>query len=119
LEAKINVTTNIRCNGQDYASAEEMPPDIRRAYEQAMASMKDSGGVQGSKTSTRIILNGKDYASVEEMPLDVRQLYERAICSVAATGDKSVSRSALRTILFLISLFWFAILLVWLVAARG
>jgi hypothetical protein len=119
LETKITVTTKIRCNGQDYASGEEMPADVRRAYEQAMASLKISGGVQGGRSSTKILLNGMEYGSVEEMPTDVRQLYERAICSVAANGATgSGNRSTARTVLFLISLLGLGAL-AWLIAVRG
>ncbi len=118
METKIKVTTKIRCNGQEYASGEDMPADVRRAYEQAMASLKDSSGVQGGKT-TKILLNGREYGSAEEMPTDVRQLYERAIGSVAANGGAgSGNRSGSRTVLFLISLLGLAAL-AGLVAVRG
>ena len=118
METKIKVTTKIRCNGQDYASSEDMPTDVRRAYEEAMTSLKDSGGVQAGKAK-KVILNGREYGSVEEMPDDVRQLYERAIGSVADNGSTgSRNRSGSKTILFLIALSGLAAL-AWLVAVRG
>ncbi len=119
METMIKVTTKVRCNGQDFVGVEEMPADVRRAYEQAMASLEDSGGVQGGKTSTKIILNGREYGGVDELPTDVRQLYERAIGSVAANGDTgSGARLARGTILLLISLLGLAAL-AWFVGVHG
>lgn len=115
METKIKVTTKFRCKGQDYESIEEMPSDLRGACEQAIASLKDSGEVQGGN-STRVILNGTTYESVEELPADVRQLYERAIGSI---GGKRGNPWAPRAIAVLISLLGLVALAASLLAARG
>lgn len=39
MSFKVNVKTTIRINGQEYASVDEMPEDIRKQYEQIMMSM--------------------------------------------------------------------------------
>jgi hypothetical protein len=75
------MTTRIMFNGQEYASAEAMPEDVRKVYQQALAQLADAGhsgipdvlerggagnviGIQNSS----ITVNGKTYGSVAEMP---------------------------------------------------
>jgi hypothetical protein len=78
-------------NGVEYASAEDMPPDVRYAYEQVMVRLpdKDGDGVpdafQGAapnsirvETHSRYVVNGREYRSPDEMPPDARALYESA-----------------------------------------
>ena len=102
-------------DGKTYSSVNEMPPDVRAKYEQAMKSLKDknrngfpdqpesvnilkdqdgngipdifegTSSIQISTTNTRIVVNGKDYGSIEELPPDVRAKYEQAI----GTMDKN------------------------------
>ena len=36
------MTTRIMFNGQEYASAEAMPADVRKVYEQALAQLADA-----------------------------------------------------------------------------
>ena len=76
-------------NGREYASVNEMPPDVRQAYERTMRIFADSdgngvpdvleglGGNTASTTMSKIVVNGREYASVDEMPSDARQVYER------------------------------------------
>lgn len=76
-------------NGHEYASVNEMPSDLRQAYERAMKALADSDGdgvpdviehLSGdtvSTTTSKIVVNGREYASVDDMPHDVRQVYER------------------------------------------
>ena len=96
-------------DGKTYNSVDEMPPDVRQKYEQAMKSLKDEkrngfpdqfesvsilkdqdgNGIpdifegntttQISTTSTRIVVNGKEYGSIEELPPDARIRYEQAM----------------------------------------
>src|SRR5438552_1207421 len=69
---KINVKTRIKYKGQEYSNMEDLPPEARSAYENAMA-----GG--GTSVSTKIVFNGQEYASVEQMPAAEHQLYEDAL----------------------------------------
>jgi RNase P/RNase MRP subunit p29 len=76
-------------NGREYSSADDMPPDVREAFERTMRLTADSDrngvpdvfeGRDGNVTSVtrqKIVVNGREYGSVEEMPPDVRQAYER------------------------------------------
>lgn len=69
----MNVKTRIKYKGQEYSSVEELPPEVRAAYEKAMAD----GGVTGA--GTRIVFNGKECGSLEQMPSAERRLYEDAM----------------------------------------
>ncbi|HEY7636188.1 MAG TPA: hypothetical protein VH763_11615 [Gemmatimonadales bacterium] len=88
------MATRIIFNGQEYASPEAMPEDVRRMYQQALAQFADADyngipdvlegrgdaakpviGIQNSS----ITVNGKTYGSVEEMPGFARFLYEAAM----------------------------------------
>ena len=69
---KINVKTRIKYKGQEYSSVEELPPEVRAAYEKAMAT-------GGASFNTKIVFNGQEYASLDQMPAAQRQLYEVAL----------------------------------------
>ncbi len=88
------MTTRIIFNGQEYASTEAMPDDVRKMYQQALGQLADAdhngipdvlerrgdgaGTVIGVQNSS-ITMNGKTYGSVGEMPGFVRFLYEQAM----------------------------------------
>jgi hypothetical protein len=71
-QMKINVKTKIKYKGQEYSSVEELPPEVRAAYEKAMAT-------GGASVSTKIVFNGQEYASLDQMPAAERQFYEDAL----------------------------------------
>jgi 2-phospho-L-lactate guanylyltransferase (CobY/MobA/RfbA family) len=71
-QMKINVKRKIKYKGQEYSSVEELPPEVRAAYEKAMAT-------SGASVSTKIVFNGQEYASLDQMPAAERQLYEDAL----------------------------------------
>jgi hypothetical protein len=71
-QMKINVKTKIKYKGQEYSSVEELPPEVRAAYEQAMAT-------GGASFNTKIVFNGQEYASLDQMPAAQRQLYKVAL----------------------------------------
>ena len=85
----MGMESKIIFNGREYASVNEMPPDVRQAYERVMKTLADSDGdgvpdvlehLSGdavSTTTSEIVVNGREYASVDDMPYDVRQVYER------------------------------------------
>jgi len=80
-------------NGREYSSVEEMPPDVRRVYEDAMASvgaLDKAGGSGGSqiKITTRLEVNGKEYSSVHEMPRLIRAAFEK-LAHRGETGQSS------------------------------
>ena len=82
-------------NGKSYASLDELPPDVRQQYEQAMGVLADqnqngvpdvfegmlnTGSAQTiTSTSSQFIVDGKTYSSVDELPPEARQKYEQAL----------------------------------------
>jgi hypothetical protein len=86
MNVNVNVKRKIKVNGKEYNSIEEMPPDIRNAFEKAMASRAGSGRQEDPATvQTKIIFNGIEYKSINAMPQDIRQLYEKVL-KAAETG---------------------------------
>jgi hypothetical protein len=83
MEFKLKVTRKITVNGKEYASADELPLELRKRYEAALA-----GGQGEPPKSTRIVFNGTEYDSPEHMPPEVRRLYDLA---VAAAGNASAA----------------------------
>lgn len=77
MNVNVNVKRKYKINGKEYNSIEEMPPDIRAAFEKALASQ--SGKSDISSQHTKIIFNGIEYENIEEMPQDVSELYEKVL----------------------------------------
>jgi len=69
----LKITRTITVNGKQYSSLDDLPPEIRQAYEQAMAS--------GSKqvTINRITINGQQYEGMDFVPPEYRGLLEDAV----------------------------------------
>jgi hypothetical protein len=88
VKGNINIKRRIIVNGREYASVEEMPADIRHAYEQAMAGAAAEGqGNTPTGPRTRVIFNGREYASLDEMPEEIRTLYNAAMATIDAHGS--------------------------------
>jgi hypothetical protein len=88
VKGNINIKRRIIVNGREYAGVEEMPDDIRHAYEQAMAGAGREGhGIHPAGPQTRVIFNGREYASLDEMPKEIRTLYDAAMATVDAHGS--------------------------------
>jgi len=98
------MTTRITINGQEYDSPEQMPPDVRKIYDGALAMgaplladrdgngvpdvLEGKGGIRfAAQVAKAFLVNGVRYASVDEMPPDVRQAYEQAMAKVEAGGS--------------------------------
>ena len=87
MNVNVNVKRKFKVNGKEYNSIEEMPPDIRNAFEKAIASKVGKGQpVSPTTMQTKIIFNGTEYQSIDAMPQDVRQLYEKVL-KAAETGN--------------------------------
>jgi hypothetical protein len=104
-------------DGKTYHSVEEMPPDIRAKYEQAMRSLgdandnnipdafetmniladKDKDGVadvlenitsgQTTVNSMKIIIDGKEFNGLEDLPPEARARYEEAMGKLDANRN--------------------------------
>ena len=96
MGATITIKTRLRVNGREYASVDELPPDLRRAYARAVARGSDAhhhltppgdDAPLGIAARSRIVFNGQEYADVSQMPQEVRKLYDDAL----ATFDAEMS----------------------------
>jgi hypothetical protein len=86
MNVNVNVKRKFKINGKEYNSIEEMPQDIRNAFEKAMASKTGSGQLTNpASIQTKIIFNGTEYQRIDAMPQGVRQLYEKVL-KAAETG---------------------------------
>ena len=78
---KTNVKRVIRYKGQEYSSADQLPPEARAAYESALAKgTVASSAVPGVKQ--QIVFNGQHFDSPDQMPAAERKLFEDAIACV-------------------------------------
>jgi hypothetical protein len=89
MKVSFDVKRKFVVNGKEYASVEEMPPELREAYEKAMRSGAGMRiGKPQVRMETKIVFNGKKYESLEAMPADVRRIYQSVMKSVE-TGQVS------------------------------
>jgi hypothetical protein len=103
MKVNFNVKRKFIVNGKEYTSVEEMPPELREAYEKAVRS---GAGVRIEKpqvsVESKIVFNGQEYRSLEAMPEEVRRVYQSVMKSVetgsaspellsAALGDESTT----------------------------
>ncbi len=73
--------TNIRFTGREYANADEMPSDVRAAYDRAVDELGElhSGARLAAKLKAKIIVNGNEFNNAGEMSVDDRHLYHEAL----------------------------------------
>ena len=73
--------TNIQFNGREYANADEMPVDVRAAYDRAVddLGLLHSGARLAAKLNAKIIVNGNEFSNAGEMSVDDRHLYHEAL----------------------------------------
>ena len=88
VETKITVKTCIKFNGREYTSLDDMPADVRRDYERALAMVGRGTSAThpfGAGTGTlKIVFNGQEYSSADQMPADVRKLYDGVMAALDA-----------------------------------
>jgi hypothetical protein len=87
MDKKTFISKTTRLVGKTYRSVEDMPPDVRQAYEQVMASSEAMAESSDSSPADKIIIDGKEYASAEEMPPEVRRSYEQMRAITAETTE--------------------------------
>lgn len=78
----------IEFNGHEYTSADEMPADVRVAYERAIHETPalHSGARLAAKLKAKIILNDTEFNHAGEMSVDDRHLYHEALEAVFPPG---------------------------------
>jgi hypothetical protein len=75
---KIKIKTKIRCDGREYSGPNELPPDVRAAYDKATVS---------GTAQTKIMVNGQEFANQDEMPDDIRKLYDDVLSVIENNGE--------------------------------
>ena len=90
--------TNIRFNGREYANADEMPSDVRAAYDRAVDEMPPlhSGARLAAKLKAKIIVNGTEFNHPGEMSVDDRHSLHEALEALCQLGTL-VSTTAVST----------------------
>jgi len=80
--------TNIRFNGREYANADEMPPDIRAAYDRAVDDTPPlhSGARIAAKLKAKIIVNGNEFNHPGELSVDDRHSLHEALETLCQLG---------------------------------
>ena len=103
-------------DGKMYKSVNEMPPDIRKKYEDAMQNLdknnngipdvleaKDPGGEEneamfnvfgnmtpfqsmGVANSTKFVVNGQTYDSMDQLPPEIQAKYQQVMAKLARKG---------------------------------
>lgn len=67
--------TKITVNGREYDSIEQMPPDIRQIYLQALDALREGKTVsERTIVNESITVNGRTYKSRDELPPEIRAL---------------------------------------------
>ena len=91
--------TRFKFNGLEYTDVDEMPPDVRRAFERVSGMLKDEDGdgipdiVQDENGELTVVhkarytINGVTYNDPNDMPEDVRRTYEQMMGPVDADED--------------------------------
>jgi hypothetical protein len=80
----VRFKTKIRFNGHEYASAEEMPANVREAYTRAVGetAVLRSGARLAGKLNAKVIVNGKEFSSPGELPVAERRLLQDALAAL-------------------------------------
>jgi hypothetical protein len=78
--------------GKRYSSVEDMPAEVRRVYDLAMASQEDAS----TAAPVKLIFNGKEYEGLDSMPPDVRKLYQTQQVAMETYRDFSVDATTPR-----------------------
>jgi hypothetical protein len=78
MPVNINIKTKIIINGKEYSSPDELPPELRKADDQALANRENSPQIQitGSSKAT---FNGQTYTNRDTMPDEARRIYDSAM----------------------------------------
>jgi hypothetical protein len=81
--------TNIQFNGREYANADEMPVDVRAAYDRAVDDPPPlhSGARLAAKLKAKIIVNGTEFNHPGEMSVDDRHSLHEALEALYQLGN--------------------------------
>jgi len=83
--------TRVTINGREVDRPEALPPEVRRAYEDAMRSVSGPGG--GLVVENQVVVNGQTYRGLDDMPPEVRRLYEDAMAQARRGSGITVTHA--------------------------
>jgi hypothetical protein len=86
MPVNINLRTKIIINGKEYSSPDELPPELRKAYDQALAERVNSAQMKIT-SSSKFTYNGQTYNSREDIPEEARHLYDAAMETIDKDHD--------------------------------
>jgi len=86
MPVNIDVKTKLVINGKEYSSPDELPPEMRKVYDLALANRGSSPQIQITGSS-KVTFNGKTFDNREAMPDDARQSYDRAMEAIDSNQD--------------------------------
>ena len=88
----ITLKTKIRCNGKEYSSVDELPPEIRALYERAIAG----GGkfAMSHNITPRLVINGQEISSTADMSVAEKKLYDDAMQLIRDNAGAHVTTTA-------------------------
>jgi hypothetical protein len=78
---KFRLKTKIRYDGREYSDPNELPPEVRTAYEKALRSDATH------PAAAKIVFNDHEYADPSEMPDGVRRLCEDVMSVIENNGE--------------------------------
>lgn len=96
MMVRVVVNQKFIVNGREYGSVEELPADVRQAYERAMAAVPHGNAAGAAEAAPRevrtvvnskIVFNGQEYSSVDAMPPEVRSVYEGLMSTFDKNGN--------------------------------
>jgi hypothetical protein len=87
--------TNIQFNGREYANADEMPSNVRAAYDRAVddPGILHSGARLAAKLKAKIIVNGTEFNHPGELSVDDRHSLHEALEALCQLGTVSTAVS--------------------------
>jgi hypothetical protein len=84
MTVRVTVKGRFVYNGKTYGSLEELPENVRQAYEKAMAATGAGHSGGAAEARVKITFNGTEYESLDAMPPDERRVYESVVGAVEA-----------------------------------
>lgn len=80
----MDVKTRIRFNGKEYSGIDELPPEVRVAFEKAMANRH---------ANKRIVLNGQEFTDETQMRKNARNFYDDVMGAIENNGAVTLPTS--------------------------
>lgn len=100
---RTKITQTITFNGKQYNSVEELPPEIREAYEKAMAAGPDRDHV----TISGFTVGSKQYQDMDFMPAEFRDALKNAVKVPQSSSRSQLITFAIIMLAMLAYLFFF------------